>query len=226
MTRTEAVASRPPRGQRVRRIRVEPDGSARRWPGAAGGFALLGEVLWVGILVTIASLPILTLPGALAAGTRSLRRYLRAERSGVVEFRDDLARAVLPGLVVGLAAVGLVGLGVASAAIALGYGLPGGEMVAIAALALVGAASTVTLALAATWRPAIGWSGAARGVLHDLAADASGTALLVVAIVLTGVCAWQYPPLIVPALGCLAFAAAVVVERRIVRAQRLDAAAL
>ena len=42
------------------------------------------------------------------------------------------------------------------------------------------------------------------------------TALLgiALAVALTGIAVWQLPPLVIPALGCLAFAAAVVGVRR------------
>ncbi|MBX9472503.1 hypothetical protein [Microcella sp.] len=190
------------------------DGSRLRWPGAAGGFALFGEALWVGVLVTVVGLPLLTLPAALAAGVRSLRRYLRAERSGLAEFWGDVRAAALGGLVVALAVLGALGLLSASAFVAATSPIPGRELVLVVCALAAVAVVTSLVALAAQWRPALGWRGAASTLRSSVAGDASGAVLLVVAVGLTGVAAWQLPPLIVPALGCLAFAAAVVVERR------------
>lgn len=85
---------------------AEPaDGSVLRWPGAASKFALLGEVLWVGILVAVASLPVVTWPAAFAAGASHLRRFLRGEGATVGQFVDDVRRAVLRGAVVGAASL-------------------------------------------------------------------------------------------------------------------------
>jgi hypothetical protein len=57
-----------------------------RYPGAKGAFALFGEVLLTGLLVTVAGLLVVTLPAALAAGIRHLRRYAGAEQSHVRTF--------------------------------------------------------------------------------------------------------------------------------------------
>lgn len=199
------------------------DGSRLRWPGAAGGFALFGEALWVGVLVTLAGLPLLTLPAALAAGVRSLRRYLRAERSGLTEFWGDVRAAALGGAVVALITLAALGVLSISGFVAATSPLPGRELVlVVCGLATVGIVTTL-VALASQWRPARGWRGAARVVRASMVGDVSGTALLVVAVGLTAVAAWQLPPLIVPALGCLVFAAAVVIERRLAREHPRDA---
>lgn len=201
-----------------RRPQRQPvDGSRLRWPGAAAGFSLFGEVLWIGVIVTVVGLPLLTLPAALAAGVRSLRRYLRAERSGLAEFWRDVRSAVLPGMVTALAVIGALGLIGASALVASTTSLPGRELVLVVCALATVAVLTALVALASLWPPTLGWAEAARALRPALTADAGGTVLLVVAVGLTAIAAWQLPPLIVPALGCLAFAAAVVVERRIAR---------
>lgn len=53
-----------------------------------------GQVLWVGILVAVASLPVVTWPAALAAGASHLRRFLRGESATVRQFVGDVRRAV------------------------------------------------------------------------------------------------------------------------------------
>ena len=49
-----------------------------RNPGAAAKFGLFGEVLTVGLLMALISLAVVTLPIALAAGIRHLRRFVAA----------------------------------------------------------------------------------------------------------------------------------------------------
>ena len=51
-------------------------------------------MLWVGILVAVASLPVVTWPAALAAGASHLRRFLRGESATVRQFVGDVRRAV------------------------------------------------------------------------------------------------------------------------------------
>ena len=67
-----------------------------RFPGATGAFALFGEVLLTGAARHVAGIAVITLPAALAAGIRHLRRYLHAEASPARLFwrdvRDGAAR--------------------------------------------------------------------------------------------------------------------------------------
>lgn len=208
-------AGRMPRRERdARRRRPEVDGSTLRWPGAANRFALFGEVLWVGILVVVCSLPIVTLPAALAAGIRHLRRFLAAEASGVRLYLADVRRAFAGGAAVVGAAV------VASAVLwfdvrlASSGALPGGPVVgAVGVVGLVAVGLALVVA-AAGWSPEGGWRRAVRAVPARVAADAAGAAYLVVALGLTAVVTWQLPPLIVPGLGCLVFAVVAIGERR------------
>ena len=76
---TDRAARRPPLGQRTD---ARDSATTARFPGAKSAFGLLGEVLLIGILMAIVSLPVITIPAALAAGVRHLRRYLKADDSG------------------------------------------------------------------------------------------------------------------------------------------------
>ncbi|MGX5682680.1 hypothetical protein [Schumannella luteola] len=187
----------------------------RRLPGAVGVFALLGEVLWTGILVTVASLPLVTLPAALAAGVRHLERYLRARDSRVGLFwRDWFAALRRGGLLVGIGAAVVLGmLGVQCIAVPWSS-IPGGSAVLGAAIALVLLVATLLVRTAASWAPTRTWRHALTAAATLLWADAVGSVLVAVAVGLTIVAGWQLPPLVVPALGCLAFAATVVRVRR------------
>ncbi|MEV4777141.1 hypothetical protein [Microbacterium sp. LWH12-1.2] len=199
---------------RARTRRPEIDGSQLRWPGAVNRFALFAEVMWVGILVVACSLPIVTMPAALAAGIRHLRRHLRAEASGIGLFLRDLQRALLGGLGVGAIAVAATALLVWDVLLASGGVLPGGPVVGVVGVFGLLFVALATLTAAAGWSPTSGWLAAVRAVPARIGADAMGSAYLAAAIVLTAVVTWQLLPLIVPGVGCLVFAVVAVGERK------------
>ena len=183
------------------------DGSTLRWPGATAKFALFGEVLWVGLLCCVAGLGLVTLPAALAAGSAHLHRFLRAEDSSLRRFTTDFTSALRTGWLVGL------GVAVAAALILLdivvaGSGLlPGGQFVLAAGVVLLIGLLACLAGTTARWQLTRSWREAARLWLRDAQQDPSGVLWLVVAVVLTAMVAWQLPPLIVPGIGCLVFAA-------------------
>lgn len=185
-----------------------------RFPGATGAFALFGEVLMVGLLITVGGILLVTLPAALAAGIRHLRRYLNAEASPQRQFWRDYLRALPGGLVVGVVGLLLVLLLVLDIDLANSGALPGG--MAIAAVGWVGlAAVAVTLlAAAGAWVPATGWRAAVRGVPTALGADVTGVLFLVATAVFVCVLTWVLVPLVVPALGCAALAVVAIPARR------------
>lgn len=184
-----------------------------RFPGAAGGFALFGEVLMTGLLVTLVALPVVTLPVALAAGIRHLRRYLNAEDSRLVFFWKDARAAALGGLVVGaIAAVAAVFL-VLDLALAASGALPGGPFIAVVGWVGLAAVALGMLSAAAAWTPALGWRGAVRGVPGAIAGDPAGSLYLLSAVGFTGVVTWALPPLIIAGLGCAVLAAVAVPAR-------------
>ena len=186
-----------------------------RHPGAVGAFALFGEVLWTGILVALCSLPIVTLPASLAAGIRHLRRYVQARDSRVALYFSDVRSALLPGgLGVGFAAAAAVGVLVLQLVVVPGTGLPGAEAELVAVVALLVAVLTLLSVASAGWAPSRGWRYALGMAVHRVTADPVGALLVVVAVGLTALAAWQLPPLLVPALGCLAFAMTVITARR------------
>ncbi len=202
------------RAPRERRRRPEVDGSVLRWPGATNRFALFGEVLWVGILVVACSLPIVTAPAALAAGIRHLRRFLRAEASGVGLYLLDVRRSLAGGVVVGALAALAAGLLVVDVLLAAGGMLPGGVLVGVVGVVGLLALGLGMLVAAAGWSPETGWRAAVRTLPARLAGDLPGAAYLVAALVLTAVVTWQLVPLLVPGMGCLVFAVVAVGERR------------
>ena len=191
----------------------EPRDNDVRWPGAVGTFALFGEVLWVGVLVCVTGALVITLPAALAAGSRHLRRYLAAEEASVRTFARDFRMALPGGLLVGLAFVVaiivlLIDLALASA------GIPGGPIVLAAGIVGLAGVGTVLVRAAYSWGDSAGWRSALSSATRTLRGDIVGTVYLVVALALLVLITWQLLPLVIPAVGCLVFASVAISERR------------
>ena len=193
---------------------VPTEGPPPRFPGASGRFALFGEVLQTGLLMTLVALPVITLPAALAAGIRHLRRHVAAEDSRLQFFWADVRRAVLPGAVVG--AVALVATLVLLLDIDLARSgfLPGGAVIEVVGWAGLAVVSLALLACAGAWTPALGWRGALRSVPAAIAADAAGALYLVATAVFVVVSTWALVPLFIPAIGCAALAVVAIPTRR------------
>jgi hypothetical protein len=189
-------------------------GPPPRWPGAANKFVLFGEVMQIGILVAVLSLPVITLPLALAAGVRHLRRFLAADGSRLnlfwAEVRHGLGRKLLFGL--GVVAVALV---LTIDIMVAGTGaLPGGRLVAAAGWVGLAALGLLVLGYAGSWQPGRTTGHTLRAAVTALTTDRIGAAYLLACLGFTVIVTWQLLPLIVPALGCVALAIVAVPERR------------
>ncbi|NLP83292.1 DUF624 domain-containing protein [Microbacterium sp. CFH 90308] len=185
-----------------------------RFPGAKGAFALFGEVLLTGLLITAAGLALITLPAALAAGIRHLRRYVNAEQSHARTFWQDWRRALPGGLVVGVTAAILALVLILDIDLAGSGLLPGGPAIAVVGWAGLAAGAVALLAAAGSWTPEGGWRPAVRSIPRSVAADPLGAVYLAAAAVLAGVVTWMLVPLIIAGLGCAAFAVVAVPARR------------
>lgn len=185
-----------------------------RFPGAKGAFALFGEVLLTGMLVTAGSLAIITLPAALAAGIRHLRRYVNAEGSHARTFWQDYRRALPGGLVVGLATAVVTIILVLDIDLAGSGALPGGPVIAVVGWVGLVAVAVALLEAAGSWTSEGGWRTAVRGIPSAVAADPVGAVYLAAAAVLAGVVTWMLMPLIIAGLGCAAFAVVAAPARR------------
>ncbi|MFE4373052.1 hypothetical protein ACFRMN_33405 [Streptomyces sp. NPDC056835] len=178
-------------------------------------FALFADMLAVGLFTTVASLPLVTAPAALAAGSRVLRDRARTERTATAgRYRDALrAHGVARTLTAGAVALALGALFLLDLALA-GAGLPGAAAVSVA-LAAVGAGALVVGVRAAA-HPAArrSWPAAVRGAARRSAADPAGSVLIAVALVLCVAIVWALPPLALLAPGPLALAAVSVELRR------------
>lgn len=189
---------------------VEPGAN----PGATAKFGLFGEVLTVGLLMTIVSLGVVTLPIALAAGVRHLRRFVAADDSRATLFWSDVRAGILPSLAVGVPAVLLAGVLAADVALASSGALPGGEIIAVVGWVGLLALAVTLLAAAGAWSPEQGWLAALRSVPGAIRADAVGAAYLAAAAVFTGVVTWALAPLFIAGIGCAALAVVAVPARR------------
>lgn len=201
-----------------RRIRrPEVDGSVLRWPGARARFALFGEVLWVGALMALVSIPVVTWPAAVAAGSAHLRRFLHAEATPAGDFFRDARRALPGALGLGAGTMALAAIVGVDLALVAGGALPGGVPVAIVAGAAGAAGAILAVLSASLWSPGARWRHLVRAAPRIAAADLSGTAYIAVALGLGAVIVWQFLPLVVPVLGLVTFALVALGERRIMR---------
>jgi hypothetical protein len=172
-------------------------------------------VLLIGILVFAVALPVITLPLALAAGTRHLKRYLLAEDSALSLFWRDVRAGLAGGLLVGagmLLGVGVLALDLALASAGL---LPGGEVVAVAGWAGLGVLALWLCAAARAWNPATGWRTAVIAGFLSLRTDLVGALYLLIACGFVVLVTWQLPPLLIPGLGLLVLAILATPERRV-----------
>lgn len=183
-------------------------------PGAIGAFALLGEVLLAGIIVTVLSIPIVTIPAALAAGIRHVRRFVRAEGSPMSALWRDALRALPGGVVTGIVVAALAAVLAVDILLAGSGGLPGGEAIAAAGWAIAALAGGALLLASAAWSPESGWLNAVRSIPGAVQADPVGALYTVTAAAFVGVAAWMLVPLAVPALGCAVLAAVAIPSRR------------
>jgi hypothetical protein len=189
------------------------------WPGAEQKFALFAEVMATGIIVAVLSLPVVTLPLAVAAGHRHLLRFLRAQGSPLSLIWRDVRAGILGGLGIGAAWLAVtLAMGLNLMLVSSGV-LPGGAVVGAASVAVLAVVLVVVLRAAAEWTPADGWRVALARGARVLAGDATGSLYVIVAAAIAVVVTWMLPPLIVPALGCVCFALVTITARRAAREQ-------
>lgn len=190
------------------------DQPAARFPGAGAKLALFGEVLMVGLLIALVCVPIVTLPAALAAGIRHLRRFIAADDSALRFFWKDVRSGLAGGSLVGGGVLLLVALLLLDIDLARSGFLPGGMVIEVVGWVGLAALALALLAAAAAWSPELGWRGALRAVPRAVAADIPGAAYLIATAIFVVVLTVVLVPLLLPALGMAAFAAVAVPERR------------
>jgi uncharacterized membrane protein YesL len=180
---------------------------------------LFAECLLLGVLVTVAALPVVTLPAALAGGCSGVRRLVEHRTSGARVFVGDLRRALRTSASAATAVVGGCAFLGFDALVVVRADLPGAVAVAGVVAATAVAGLVVLLRAAALWRvdgPA--WPALLRLAAVRAGADLSGCALLVGALVAVTALTWQLPPLLPLSVGCLLLAAVAVQTRAEVQA--------
>lgn len=197
-------------------------------------FALLGETLLTGLLVLVGSLPVVTLPAALAAGCAHLRRHLGGYDTSVRTFaRDWLAAArslwVLGALLPLAAGAVVVNTGLTASGV-----LPGASVVRWVTWGAAACVAVVLVRAAAAWsddEPAPGSPGTEPGLVSGPGGvwvlvsrgavrardDLSGSALVLAALVMCVVLVWMLTPLVLVTGGLLSLAAVAVETRRVRR---------
>jgi len=203
--------------QANRRAAASGSGPAKqapaRFPGAQNRFALLGEVLTAGILVTVASVPLVTMPAALVAGTGHLRRFLSGEESTLGLAVRDFKKAFAGGTVVAIATLALTLVLLLDIDLANSGALPGGALIGLVGWLGLAAVGLALFTAAGLWTPDAGWRGAILGLPTAVRTDPAGAAYTIATGVFAVVVSWQLAPLIVPALGCVVLAIVAIPER-------------
>ncbi len=177
-----------------------------RHPGAAGAFALLGEVLLIGLLIGVVSLGVVTLPIALAAGVRHLRRYVAADDSRLSLFWADVRAGLLPGAAVGLVALVVTLVLLLDIDLARSGFLPGGAVIEAVGWAGLATLAVALLTAAGSWSPELGWRGAVRAIPDAARGDVVGSLYLLATAAFVVIVTWALPPLFVAGIGCAALA--------------------
>ena len=184
-----------------------------RFPGAKNWFGLLGEVLTVGILVTLVSLPIVTMPAALVAGVGHMRRFLRAEESTMAAAFAEFKAALAGGALVALGAVVLTLVLLLDIDLANSGALPGGPVVGVIGWLGLAALGVALFTAAGLWTTDAGWRGALKALPTAIRRDPAGAAYTIATGAFAVVVTWQLAPLVVPALGCVVLAIVAIPER-------------
>ncbi|MFC0105381.1 YesL family protein [Kibdelosporangium aridum] len=164
------------------------------------------DCLQLGLLVCAASIPVVTVGPAFAAGCRVVSRWRDGESPPMfATFRDEFVRRLRGGVPFSAAVV--VAILLLSVDLALvGAGVPGGQFFAVlfpvmlVALLVVALRTCSVVAVHQKWIPAL--RAAAR-----LSLDIRGSALLAGAIVTAGVLVWMQPLMLLLVAGPVTLAA-------------------
>jgi hypothetical protein len=195
-------------------------------------FALLGETLLTGLLVLVGSIPVVTLPAALAAGAAHLRRHLGGYDTSVRTFARDWLAAVRGLWILGVLLVVVAVAVVVNTGLTSSGALPGASAVRWVTWAAAACAAVVLVRAAAAWSddgpesaspgtgsgpvPAGVWQLLSRGAVRARD-DLAGSALLLAALVMCVVLVWMLTPLVLVTGGLLSLAAVAVETRRVRR---------
>ncbi|MFB4426190.1 hypothetical protein C5F59_034570 [Streptomyces sp. QL37] len=174
---------------------------------------LPAEVLFIGVLVSIASLPLVTSLAAAGAGATLLREMTETERTPTVRrFVSLLAESFRQPVVLlaPTAAAAVAGMDL----LALAAGVPGGRPTAVLTALALTFVALVGIRSAARWRPGTAWRTALAPAADIVARDWRGSLMLVGAVVVLGLVAFEVPAFTLILPGLLVLAAVAVEGRR------------
>jgi hypothetical protein len=177
-----------------------------------GRFALFTECLLTGLWLTLAAVPLVTVPAAFAAACAHLDRFLTGYPCGWRDFAADLRAGVRRSWWVALAGMGGIAVLVADVLIARA-GAPGAPLIIAVSVALAVAMLVIGMRAAAAWTPRADWRELLATAARQARVDFRGNVILVGGLVVVAAVTWQLLPLFVPVVGCLA-GAALAVHRR------------
>ncbi|MEV6829547.1 hypothetical protein [Amycolatopsis sp. NPDC051102] len=174
--------------------------------------ALLAEVLFVGVLVCLASVFVVPALAAAAAGSVLLTEVAADGPAPGVRRFGRLLRAAIAHPVAVLAPLGLLAVGAIDVVAVLG-GLPGGRLFGAVLGVVLAALLAAGLRGAAAWQPGAHWPAVLAAAGRETVLDRRGSAGLVTAIVVVAVVTGQAPAFVVVAPGLLVLAAVAVRAR-------------
>jgi hypothetical protein len=163
-----------------------------------------GDCLQVGLLVCVASVPVVTAAPAFAAGCAVVTRWRGGDYPPLVPlFRDEFRRQLRGGIPFTLLAF-VAGFVVVTDFAALRAGAPGSGVLSVV-LGLVAAfVAVVVLRTCAVVSTCDGWMTAVRSAVR---VRARSSVLLVAAVITAGVLVWMQPLMVFLVAGPLALAA-------------------
>lgn len=177
-------------------------------------FALFAECLLTGVWFTVAALPLVTIPAALAASVRHLAGHLDGTPTSLGGFVREVRRAGRDGWKAGLAVIGVALFFAVDLAVLTIEGVPGRAVMALLTMVVAGVAATLLLRAAAAWEPGRPWRALFAEAVEEARADFGGTGILLGGLLILAVCTWALWLLFVPMSGCLVGAALAVRRRR------------
>ncbi|MCL8026818.1 hypothetical protein [Nocardioides bruguierae] len=172
----------------------------------------LSAVAEVAVLVTLASLPVVTALAAGAAGASLLREQLTEDRDPTVGRFLHLTGSALRDPVGVLAVAGLLVLGAIDLLAVLG-GLPGAVVLGPVLAVLAAAALVSGLRATALWRPGARWAPTLESAARGAVADVTGSLLLLAAVAAVVLVVRLGPAFVLLVPGLLVLAAVAVTER-------------
>jgi hypothetical protein len=173
---------------------------------------LLAEVLFVGLLIGVASVFVVTSLAAAAAGSVLVTEVAVDARTPAVRRFTRLFRTAFAHPVAVLAPAGLLVVGAVDVVAVLG-GLPGGRVFGAVLGLVLATLLAAGLRGAAAWRPERRWPEVLAAAGRETVLDWRGSLGLVVAIVVVAVVVGQAPAFVVVAPGLLVLAAVAVGTR-------------